>query len=59
MYIEKYSIWLDFKLMFQTLNVLFKSDSTEGFRQEVTVTVNEAGDVEFIKHEDIKNHTEK
>lgn len=59
MYIEKYSIWLDFKLMFQTLNVLFKSDSTEGFHQEVTVTVNDAGDLEFVKHEDIKKHTGK
>ncbi len=30
MYIENYSVWADFKLMFQTLIVLFKSDSTEG-----------------------------
>ncbi len=58
MYIEKYSIWLDLKLMFQTLNVLFKSDSTEGFHQEVTVKVNELGDLEFIRHETVKkDHT--
>ncbi|MDF2566800.1 MAG: polyprenyl glycosylphosphotransferase [Oscillospiraceae bacterium] len=42
-YIEQYSIWLDLKLMFQTLMVLFKSDSTEGF--------NEDDRVEFIKHD--------
>ncbi len=32
MYIEKYSLWLDFKLILQTVTVLFKaSDSTKGF----------------------------
>ncbi len=32
MYIEKYSLWLDFKLIMQTVTVLFKaSDSTKGF----------------------------
>ena len=29
-YIEQYSIWIDLKLMLQTVKVLFKSDSTEG-----------------------------
>lgn len=29
-YIENYSIWMDFKLLFQTFKVFFKSDSTEG-----------------------------
>ncbi len=34
MYIEKYSIWLDIKLMFRTLTVFFKaSDSTEAFKK--------------------------
>ncbi len=34
MYIEKYSLWLDFKLIFQTLTVFFKAaDSTEAFGQ--------------------------
>ena len=42
-YIEQYSVWLDLKLMFQTLKVLFKSDSTEG--------VDADHQVEFIKHE--------
>ena len=32
MYIEKYSLWLDIKLIFQTLTVFFKAgDSTEAF----------------------------
>jgi lipopolysaccharide/colanic/teichoic acid biosynthesis glycosyltransferase len=32
MYIEKYSLWLDIKLIMQTITVLFKADdSTEGF----------------------------
>jgi len=31
MYIEEYSIWLDIKLLFQTLIVLFKKDSVEAF----------------------------
>lgn len=32
-YIESYSIWLDVKLLFRTLTVFFKSDSTEAFSQ--------------------------
>ena len=33
MYIEQYSIWLDIKLIFQTLTVFLKaSDSTEAFK---------------------------
>lgn len=31
MYIEQYSIWKDIKLIFQTLIIFFKSDSTEAF----------------------------
>lgn len=31
MYIESFSIWLDVKLMFRTLTVFFKKDSTQGF----------------------------
>ena len=34
MYIEEYSLWLDFKLIFQTLIVIFKKDSTEAFGAE-------------------------
>lgn len=33
-YIENYSILLDFKLMFQTLKILLKSSSTEGVKEE-------------------------
>ncbi len=35
LYIEEYSFWQDVKLLFQTLTVLFKRDSTEGFKQEL------------------------
>ncbi|MCD8154655.1 MAG: exopolysaccharide biosynthesis polyprenyl glycosylphosphotransferase [Clostridiales bacterium] len=34
MYIEQYSIWKDIKLLFQTLIVLFKADSTEAFEKK-------------------------
>ncbi|MGN0778964.1 MAG: exopolysaccharide biosynthesis polyprenyl glycosylphosphotransferase [Aristaeellaceae bacterium] len=34
MYIESFSLWLDVKLIFRTLTVFFKSDSTEGFPAE-------------------------
>lgn len=34
MYIEKYSIFSDVLLMFQTVSVFFKADSTEGFSDE-------------------------
>lgn len=33
-YIEEYSLWLDIKLIFQTIMVLFKKDSTEAFKKE-------------------------
>ena len=39
MYIEKYSFWNDIKLCFQTLIVLLKSDSTEGFQSTDDVFV--------------------
>lgn len=32
MYIENYSLWLDIKLLFQTVIVFLKKDSTEGFK---------------------------
>lgn len=46
MYIENYSIWKDIKLIFQTLIVLFKSDSTEGFGAQK--------EIEFLKYEKIE-----
>lgn len=36
-YIEQYSIWIDLKLMLQTVKVLFKSDSTEGVQGELPI----------------------
>ncbi len=33
MYIEQFSIWKDIQLIFQTVSVVLKSDSTEGFRE--------------------------
>lgn len=36
MYIESYSLWKDIKLIFQTLIVFFKSDSTEAFGEKET-----------------------
>lgn len=44
-YIEQYSIWLDIKLILQTLIVFLKSDSTEGSHE---VDENE---ITFLKHE--------
>lgn len=34
MYIERYSVFMDVVLMFQTVAVFFKPDSTEGFNEE-------------------------
>ena len=46
MYIEKYSIGMDILLMFQTLKVFFKSDSTEGFTDDKMV--------EFVKYQSLE-----
>jgi len=40
-YIEEYSMWLDIKLLFQTLIVVFKKDSTEGMKQETELLFEE------------------
>ena len=50
MYIENYSIWKDIKLILQTLIVLFKSDSTEGFGTQK--------EMEFLKYEKSKKGEE-
>ena len=34
MYIEQYSLLMDFKLILMTVRILFKSESTEGFTEE-------------------------
>lgn len=51
MYIEKYSVWADILIIFQTLKIFFKSDSTEGFDSDKIV--------EFKKYEpsDIEEKT--
>lgn len=47
MYIEEYSLWLDIKLLFQTLIVIFKKDSTEAFSQETDLKFHEYYDETF------------
>ena len=42
MYIEQYSLWLDFKLVLMTIRILFKKESTAGF--EVTDAERQAGE---------------
>ena len=39
-YIENYSVWLDLKLMFLTLKVLFMPDSTEGLSESQITALN-------------------
>lgn len=46
-YIQRYTIWLDIKLLFQTFIIFFKKDSTEGFGEE--------DHVEFIKHDAVED----
>lgn len=53
MYIENYSLWKDIKLIFQTLIVLFKSDSTEAFKDKPKVQF-----IEF-KDENINTTSER
>lgn len=50
MYIEKYNVWLDIMLIFQTIAVFFKSDSTEGFSDEKML--------EFVKLQSEKSSKE-
>lgn len=38
-YIQNYSVWRDIKLIFQTLTVFFKKDSTEGIQEDGKVGV--------------------
>lgn len=51
MYIERYSIWRDIKLIFQTLIVLLKKDSTEGFKENKNVYVVEETPEEYLINE--------
>lgn len=49
MYIERYSFWRDIKLCFQTLIVLLKSDSTEGFQGNKDVFVVEETPEKYLR----------
>lgn len=56
MYIEEYSFWLDVKLLFQTLIVLFKKDSTEAFHKDSEMVfeayVEESSEIFEDKHKE-------
>ena len=54
MYIEEYSMWLDIKLLFQTLIVLLKRDSTEAFKDDEELVFCEYSEEEAIKAETIE-----
>lgn len=49
MYIEEYSFWLDIKLLFQTLIVIFKKDSTEAFTMDENIQF-----VDFITEDEVE-----
>lgn len=51
MYIERYSIWRDIKMIFQTAIVLLKKDSTEGFKVNKNVYMVERTPEEFLIEE--------
>lgn len=51
MYIERYSIWRDIKLIFQTLMVLLKKDSTEGFKENKNIYEVEETPEEYLIEE--------
>lgn len=50
-YIERYSVWVDIMLIFQTLKVFFKGDSTEGIEEGAKTP-------EFTKHTANENDRE-
>ena len=44
-YIQNYTVWLDIKLMFLTLKIIFKPESTEGVdNSQITAMKNDAGE---------------
>ncbi len=43
LYIQKYSIWLDFKLMLMTLRIIFSKDSSEGVEVGQTTALKKEG----------------
>jgi len=50
-YIEEYSMWLDIKLIFQTIIVLLKKDSTEAFKQDDEMVFEE-----YVEEENIESY---
>jgi exopolysaccharide biosynthesis polyprenyl glycosylphosphotransferase len=52
-YIEEYSLWLDIKLLFQTLIVLFKKDSTAAFTQDKEYVTAEQYEM-LLREEDVE-----
>ena len=51
MYIERFSVWRDIKLIFQTLIVFLKKDSTEGFKERKNIYEVEETPEEFLIEE--------
>ena len=51
MYIEEYSMWLDIKLIFQTIIVLLKKDSTEAFKQDDEMVFEE-----YVEEDNIESY---
>ena len=45
-YIEHYSVWLDIKLMFLTIRVLFTPDATEGVAEEQVTALRKSAETE-------------
>jgi len=52
MYIEEYSFWLDIKLIFQTIIVVLKKDSTEAFKNGEEAVFVEYVDEDMVASED-------
>ena len=43
MYVQNYSLRLDFEIMFRTVQILFMKESTEGIAENVTIAMEEGG----------------
>lgn len=54
MYIEEYSFWLDIKLIFQTIIVVLKKDSTEAFKNGEEAVFVEYVDEDMVASEDVE-----
>ena len=54
MYIEEYSFWLDIKLIFQTIIVVLKKDSTEAFKNGEEAVFVEYVDEDMVASADVE-----